>query len=388
MTIEADTALARSLEAVLANLAEAVTVTDAHGRMAFANQAAADLLGDATPGELIDAAPGTIMERFLVLDEQGRELELDSMPGRRLLRGERPEPLLVRNIVRATGEERWLNVRTSPVVDPDTGRILYAVNVFENITDVKRAQLADAFIAHTLQQALLPASLPDIPGTEVQALYAAAGELNEVGGDFYDVFDYGPDRWMLVLGDVCGKGPRAAGATALARHTLRAAALIGQSPTDMLHTLHQALRRQPAGADLCTVCLVTIALATSERARLTVSLAGHHPPLLVSPDGQARQIGQTGTLLGVIEPISVTETQAALHPGETLLLYTDGVPDAGRSGRQLGEHGLLELCTQAPRLTLAGLLERIEQAARERADGRLRDDIALLAVRLAYPTDD
>ena len=69
------------------------------------------------------------------------------MPGRRLFAGERPEPLLVRNIVRASGEERWLIVRASPVTDPESGRVLFAVNVFENITEVKRAQLAESFMA-------------------------------------------------------------------------------------------------------------------------------------------------------------------------------------------------------------------------------------------------
>ena len=136
------------LEAVLVNLAEAITLTDEHGQMVFANQAAADLLGASTPAELMSASPGTIMPRFLVLDEHGRELSLESMPGRRLFTGEaRPEPLLVRNIVRASGEERWLIVRSSPVTDPESGRILYAVNVFENITEVKRAQLAESFMA-------------------------------------------------------------------------------------------------------------------------------------------------------------------------------------------------------------------------------------------------
>ena len=111
-------------------------------------------------------------------------------------------------------------------------------------------------IAHTLQRALLPESLPEVPGAEIEARYCAAGELNEVGGDFYDVFEHGGDSWMLVIGDVCGKGSRAAGVTALARHTLRAAAMGGQSPAEMLETLHRALRRQPPGADLCTACLV------------------------------------------------------------------------------------------------------------------------------------
>ena len=87
------------------------------------------------------------MPRFLVLDEQGHELDLESMPGRRLFAGEHPEPLLVRNIVRATGEERWLIVRSSPVADPESERVNYAVNVFENVTEVKRAQLAESFMA-------------------------------------------------------------------------------------------------------------------------------------------------------------------------------------------------------------------------------------------------
>jgi PAS domain S-box-containing protein len=546
--------VARYLRAVLANLAEAITVADERGRTVFANQAAAELLGVGTPEDLTSAEPGSIMPRFLVLDERGRELELESMPGRRLFRGERPEPLLVRNIVRATGEERWLIVRSSPVEDPDTGRIAYAVNVFENITEVKRAQLAESFmaeasrvlassmdygetlqrvarlavpqiadwcavdlvgerggiervavhhadpaklvlaqrldsvyrpkledpagvpevirtgqplivtdirpealaayahgpehlellraiearaviivpmvgatgpigaitlvssesirrlspgdlalavrlgrragtavenarlytersrIAHTLQQALLPESLPRIPGAELDARYCAAGELNEVGGDFYDVFEHGAEQWMLVIGDVCGKGPRAAGVTALARHTLRAASMGGRSPAGMLEMLHQALRRQPPGADLCTVCLVTIEHA-AEHLRLTVALAGHPPPLLIGADGETAPIGRPGTLLGVVDPIDISESTAELHPGQTLLLYTDGVPDAGRAGTQLGEHGLIELCRQAPSLTLGGLLERIEHTALERAAGMLRDDLALLALR-------
>jgi PAS domain S-box-containing protein len=545
------------LEAVLASLAGAITVVDEQGQTVFANQAAADLLQVETPEELTSAAPGTIMSRFLVLDEHGRELDLDAMPGRRLFAGEYPDPLLVRNIVRASGEERWLIVRSSPVIDPETSRIGFVVNVFENITEVKRVQLAESFmaeasrvlassldysetlkrvarlavpqiadwcavdllgedgqiervavhhrdpamvalaeelnrsyrpsldersgvpevirtgqarvitdidpdmlaayahdnqhlellraigataviivpmagatktigaitlvssesarrlsaadlalterlgrragtavenarlytertrIAHTLQRALLPESLPEIPGAEIEARYCAAGELNEVGGDFYDVFDYGTDSWMLLIGDVCGKGPRAAGVTALARHTLRTAAMSDQSPTEMLGTLHRALRRQPPGADLCTVCLVVMT-HTHGHMHLAVALAGHPPPLVIGANGTATPIGQPGTLLGVLDPIRITVSEAELRAGETLLLYTDGVPDAGRSQHELGEEGLIALCASAPKLTLAGLLEQIEHEALRHADNNLRDDIALLALRLLH----
>jgi serine phosphatase RsbU (regulator of sigma subunit) len=236
-------------------------------------------------------------------------------------------------------------------------------------------------IADTLQRALRPESIPEVPGVEIQALYSAAGELNEVGGDFYDVFQYDAERWMLVIGDVCGKGPRAAGVTALARHSLRAAAISGQSPAGMLSTLHQALLRQPPGADLCTVCLIML-LPGQDGAHLTIALAGHPPPLLIRGIKDVEQVGAIGTVLGVVDPLSIEESEIALRASETLLLYTDGVIEAGKPDRLLGEQGLLELCAAAPNLSLTGFLERIEDAALERSEGQLHDDVALLALRI------
>jgi PAS domain S-box-containing protein len=543
------------LQAVLVNLAEAITVVDADGNTVFANQAAADLLQVDSPEEVMRATPGEMMARFFVFDEHGKELDLEQMPGRRLFAGEEVQPLLVRNVVRATGEERWLIVRASPVLDPDSGEMLYAVNVLENITDVKRVQLAESFmseasrvlassldygetlrqvarlavptiaswcavdvlgergeiervaihhpdpemvalaqrlrsdyslsldeaggvpevirtgepriytdigadtlkryarddehlrllarigatavvivpmigadritgaitlvssghdrrlsaedlplarrlarragtavetarlytersrIAHTLQQALLPAELPAPPGALVSARYRAAGELGDVGGDFYDLFDAGDGAWMLVIGDVCGKGPRAAGVTALARHTLRAGALSSLSPTQMLQMLHRALQAQPTEADLCTVCLVRFERA-GDLGRLQVTLAGHPPPLLIDSDGNSRPLGRPGTLLGVLDPIAVHEVAEQLTADQTLLLYTDGVPEARRGDDLLGEEGLALLAARAPALSLDGLLDHIERGALAHAGGSLRDDLALLALRL------
>jgi serine phosphatase RsbU (regulator of sigma subunit) len=237
-------------------------------------------------------------------------------------------------------------------------------------------------IAHTLQQALLPSSLPSDDGVEVHAVYEAAGEMNEVGGDFYDVLERDDGRWMLVIGDVCGKGPRAAATTALARHTLRAAALSGQGPAEMLETLHQAIRREDSSESVCTAAIVMMERANGS-ASLVIALGGHQPPLVIDRRGGAVPVGRPGTLLGAVDPIYVHETAAPLHPGETLLLYTDGVTDAGRSGQRLGEEGLSRLCAEAHGQSLPELLARIKGAALQRAGGSPHDDIMLLALRLA-----
>jgi serine phosphatase RsbU (regulator of sigma subunit) len=104
---------------------------------------------------------------------------------------------------------------------------------------------------------------------------------------------------------------------------------------------------------------------------------------LIDAHGACTQVGRPGTLLGVLDPIDIGEVDAELHAGETLLLYTDGLPEAGRADLQLDEQRLFDLCAAAAsEPTLGGLLVRIEQAALRRAAGRLRDDIALLALRL------
>src|SRR4029450_12060075 len=100
-----------------------------------------------------------------------------------------------------------------------------------------------AYIARTLQQSLLPIELPDIPGVEIAARFRPTGEGNEVGGDFYDVFETG-GGWNIVMGDVCGKGPDAAAVTALARYTLRAAATRERLPSRSLALLNEAMLRQ------------------------------------------------------------------------------------------------------------------------------------------------
>jgi PAS domain S-box-containing protein len=238
-------------------------------------------------------------------------------------------------------------------------------------------------IAHTLQAELLPARLPDIPGVQVAVRYRAAGELNEVGGDFYDVFERREGSWAFEIGDVSGKGAEAAAVTALARHTVRTASLQRLTPRELLQTLNDALLLQRAGSEFCTVCLAGLELELEgATGRLTVALGGHPPALVLRADGRVEAHGTPGTLLGVFRDPDVRETETTLEPGDTVLLYTDGVTEAGPTGEEIGEDGLTELLAGLRGLSPEEIVDAVEQAAVDAQQGKPRDDIALVAFAL------
>jgi len=233
-------------------------------------------------------------------------------------------------------------------------------------------------IAHTLQAELLPSRLPDIPGVRVAVRYRAAGELNEVGGDFYDVFEERGGGWAFEIGDVSGKGAEAAAVTALARHTVRTASLQPASPKQLLETLNDAMLLQRAGSEFCTVCLAHLSLEGGS-GRLTVALGGHPPALILREDGSVDAIGESGTLLGVFSDPDLREVECELSPGDTVLLYTDGVTEAGPTSHEIGDEGLMRLLGTLRGLSPQEIVDAVEQAAVEIQDGQPRDDIALVA---------
>jgi len=136
----------QQLRAVLASLAEAVTVQDRAGRLVFANQAAADLLGAATVEELLETPPLELVGRFEAWNPDGSPMRLDQLPGRKVLAGQPAAPLLVRAVNKATGEERWRLTRASPILGAD-GQPAFAVNVIEDVTDAKRTELTQRILA-------------------------------------------------------------------------------------------------------------------------------------------------------------------------------------------------------------------------------------------------
>ena len=237
-------------------------------------------------------------------------------------------------------------------------------------------------IARTLQRSLLPTELPRIPGTELAARYLAAGEGNEVGGDFYDGFALGGNEWALVIGDVCGKGAEAAAITALARYTARAAVLHSRRPSRVLGELNEALLRQQIDYRFCTVAFAALQPLSSGAFAVRMAAGGHPLPLVLRADGTSEYAGSPGTLLGIVDRPQLPEREFVLEPGDALVLYTDGVIEASPVDDVLGPEAFAEYVTTLHGADAATIAARIEQTVLGVQDGGLRDDVALLVLRV------
>jgi PAS domain S-box-containing protein len=251
---------------------------------------------------------------------------------------------------------------------------------------LERARLFEerAYVARMLQAGLLPERLDDVPGLEIAVRYHSIADGGAVGGDFYDCFGISPGRWLVLVGDVAGKGTAAAVLTGLARHTLRAIALREEKPEAMLRFLNEALRRQSVENAFCTVGLATLEPADGGGFDACLAAGGHPYPLLVRAGGSVEEVVVRGTLLGVeaepvIEPVAL-----ALAAGDTLVLFTDGVVDArAESGERFGEERLWAAVDAAAGGTAEAVAGAVDQAVAEFEPDVQRDDRAILVLRVS-----
>jgi len=235
-------------------------------------------------------------------------------------------------------------------------------------------------IAQTLQASLLPPLLPEVPGVEAGALYRPAGEEHEVGGDFYDLFATTEDHWFAVIGDVCGKGAEAAAVTALARYTIRAAAARRRSPAAILRWVNEAMLREGT-TRFCTIAVAHLD-RSAEPTRLTVAVGGHPPPLVLRAAGEVEAVGARGTLIGLVDDPTLSDAATALDPGDAVLLYTDGVTEAGAPQRVWAPEELEAVVAAGAGASAQALVDRVAQAALTGLESAPRDDVAMLALRL------
>jgi PAS domain S-box-containing protein len=543
------------LQAIIANLAEAVTIINAAGDLVYINEAAADLFGYASAAEALTVPVAQMTELYELLDEDGGPLDRTRLPGTRALAGEDPRPVTFKRRHRETGEERWLTVKASAVPDVTTGRPALAVNVIEDITAERRARESAAFlseaskllassmdfeatlaavahaavpqiadwcavdliddsgivshvalahvepdkeaaaaelrerypadpeaprgsaqvrrtgqselhteiepalleaaavderhlellraldmtsglivplttgertigtitfvttggrrrlaesdlelaeelgrragvavenarvhrersrIAATLQRSLLPPRLPVVPGITLAARFRAAGEANQVGGDFYDLFPV-PDGWMVVIGDVTGKGPAAAAITSLARYTIRTAALYEPDPAAVMGRLNEVLLADADSPQMCTAACLRITPAAGERpARVELVCAGHPPPYLLRAGGALEELCRPGPLLGAFGRAAWEPSLFELRQRDAIVLYTDGVTDARGADGRFGQERLEEVLREATGGEADAIAERLDAALLAFQEGPQRDDVAVLVLQ-------
>jgi serine phosphatase RsbU (regulator of sigma subunit)/ketosteroid isomerase-like protein len=253
------------------------------------------------------------------------------------------------------------------------GRVALALDNAGLFSELERSERERTEIAETLQRGLLPPPLPHIPGWTVAATYRPAGAENEIGGDFYDAFRI-PGGWMVVIGDVTGRGAQAAAVTAHARYTLRTAAALTGDPVVTLSTLNRELLAR-RGTALCSVAAV--ALSEDPDQPLQLALAGHLPPLLV--DGESIiEVNEPAPVLGAFAEEAWSVQTLSVEPGQQLVVVTDGVTEALGSEDRFGEERLRArlLGSTDP----AQAAQRIEGALHEFTGGALEDDAAILAI--------
>jgi serine phosphatase RsbU (regulator of sigma subunit) len=259
--------------------------------------------------------------------------------------------------------------------------------------DNARAFTHTSDVAHTLQQRLLPPRLPGIAGIELAARYQPAGQHVEVGGDFYDAFPLGEDRWGLLIGDVAGKGPAAAATTAVVRYTARAAARFG-SRLAVAAAVNDALLEMEDGEGFCTMTYAELRMEPG-RVVLAIINCGHPAPLLVGANGAVRELHCQGSLLGQFPDVEVGSLTVELRPGETVVFVTDGVLEARAPRREaddstvdLFDHeGLASTLAAGAGESAASVACRIQQAALAFSGGSLEDDLATLVLRVVPGND-
>jgi Stage II sporulation protein E (SpoIIE)/GAF domain/PAS domain len=536
-----------ALIGVLDALADAVTIRAPDDRLIYANQAALERLGLDSVEDLRSADPRGLMGGWITTGDDGGPIAMDDLPSVRLLRGARPDPLILRTVHRESGEERWVVLKATAIRD-DSDALRAAVTIIEDVTATKRASLRTEFlaeaarvlsssldyeetlrnvaalavpdiadwcavdlfdsedrrvqvaiahvdptklemaerlrayqptqldpdrglgkvlrtgepelvadipdellaetaadakhlellravglrsalvvpmkvrdrtigaislvaaeserrfgvedvdfaghiadraalavenarlytershIAETLQQSLLPDSLPTIHDWDATALYRPSGAESEVGGDFYDLWPVGED-WIAIIGDVTGKGVEAAALTSLARHTAMEASETSSEPSYILSRVDAALKRHGELA-MCTAIAIRFRGPTG-----TVAIGGHPPLIHLSEDG-TRQLETHGSMLGCLEDASWPQEEFRMSPGETLVAITDGVTDAlGADGARFGEDRLNDVLEKGAGEPVAKLLDRVSGALDEFEIGEQADDMALLLMR-------
>jgi len=284
---------------------------------------------------------------------------------------------------RADGTTFFNELTVSPLHD-DAGALTHFVALQRDVSAAVHADAERRSLAQRMQGGLVPPALPDVPGLDVAVRYqpgTTSADGAAVSGDFYDLYATSsgvgaPAAWNAAIGDVEGRGPGAAAHTATVRNVLKGIGLGGDSPARSLQLLNSALLDE-LGDRFVTVALTRLQVR-QDRVRATVALGGHPQPV-ARLSGEATLVGTPGDLLGVLPCAEVTNARTDLIPGDLLVLYTDGITEAGAVADQFGEERLLEVVQDA-KGTAAAVADAVLDAVSAHS-GPGEDDAALLVLR-------
>ena len=258
---------------------------------------------------------------------------------------------------------------------------------FQDITERKaleaeRERLAarERNIASQLQDALQPPLPPSVPGLDVASYTRPALQEAQVGGDFFDLFALDKELYAVVIGDVSGKGLAAAAQLALVRNSLRTTLYLSRRPAAAAASLNTIVTAHDLLAGFVTAF---VGVYDAAAGTIVYASCGHEPGLVRRSDGRIEELEPTGPPLGVDQNAAYTESLLTLGPGDLLLLYTDGLSEAGPSRRELlGTAGLRRLLAALPTdLPVEAQAEALVRAAADSSGGIFRDDVAVLTLR-------
>lgn len=375
------------LYAVIEAIPLPLLVYGADGVPIASNSAARQVCVPSELLELLGSGPkvGATPLSIRLTDARNRPIPTHRLPIVRSLAGEVCKNAIVHVRFLASGVQTALRIDSSPLLDAD-GNITGAVAAIFDVTPEMRARRLieenyerEHAIAVKLQESFLASDLPSIDGFECEQAYRPATNASMVGGDFCDVFRLSRDEYAVVIADVAGKGLNSAVYTAMTKYILRAYALEQSDPCTVLARLNDALVA-------CTPHEVFVTLAygvldTRKRA-FTYSNAGHEHPLLRRARGsEVQMLNVTGRALALMEGSAYTSQSVELAPGDLIVLYTDGITEAGSGVDRFGQDRLVEVIGSHSDGALADLLSAILREAQRFAVGMLADDVALLAIR-------
>jgi serine phosphatase RsbU (regulator of sigma subunit) len=225
-----------------------------------------------------------------------------------------------------------------------------------------------------------------VPGLDVAVRYRASGGAGQIGGDFFDVFPLPDGAWAALIGDVSGRGPRAAALTALARYTLRAAAIGAESPRTVLAMLNDVVRRELETAyegdeRFLTVAYLTI-LPNVDGLEIRIACGGHPFPLARRADGTVEEIRCEGDLIGAFDVHESVDEAVQLRADDLLVLVTDGVLEARHDNEEFGVEGLRAVISRLDLTDASSLADAIEAAVLDHLGGNAQDDLAIVVLRL------